>query len=78
MAKALTLLGLVANVFQFIELGCNILSTAKKAYEDSTGLSNDIRHVDLLLEDISNTRNWIEIHMASQTLLSMTKDEVAI
>lgn len=78
MAEALTLLGLVANILQFVELGHTILSSAKEVYEDGKGLTSQMRHVQLLLEDIRNTRDGIEKRLANTTPLSLSNDEIAI
>lgn len=76
MAEALTLLGLVANVLQFVEVGRALLSAAKEAHDDGKGLSKDIQHVHLLLEDIRSTRDWVE--KSIDPSLPMSTDEVAI
>ncbi|KAJ4394891.1 hypothetical protein N0V93_004111 [Gnomoniopsis smithogilvyi] len=87
MAEALTLLGLVANVLQFVDLGRAMVASAREAYNDAKGLTNELRHIQLLLEDISNTRKWIETHHKSDLpgtshqsgkWLLMSADEIAI
>lgn len=78
MAEALTLLGLVANVLQFVEVGRALLSAAKEAHEDAKGLTKDLQYVHLLLEDIKSTRHLVETHQSIDSPLPMSTDEVAI
>lgn len=75
MAEALKLLRLVANVLQFVEVGCALLSAAKEAREDGRGLTKDLQHVHLL-EDIRSTRESVE--KSVDPSLPMSTDEVAI
>lgn len=76
MAEALTLLRLVANVLQFVEVGRALLSAAKEAREDGRVLTKDLQHVHLLLEDIRSTGEWVE--KSVDPSLPMSMDEVAI
>ncbi|KAH8821508.1 hypothetical protein F5884DRAFT_745824 [Xylogone sp. PMI_703] len=72
MAEALVILGLVANIFQFIEQGCVILSTIKEVYE--AGQTIQVRHIQLLLEDVKNLSDQIKRFGPG----SLSKDELAI
>ncbi|KAJ8125002.1 hypothetical protein O1611_g8638 [Lasiodiplodia mahajangana] len=71
----LALLGLVANIFQFIELGINIVSTARDVYQCVESFqSTEIR---LLLEDIRNTSNEVG-RLSGQSSVWLCHDELAI
>jgi len=72
MAEALALLGLVANIFQFIEQGYAVVSGAKEVYK--SGQSGQARDIRLLLEDINNSSSEIQ----SLAPNSLSKDELAI
>jgi hypothetical protein len=74
MAEALALIGLVANVFQFIEQRWNILSSSKDVYNSTQGTTKAIQDLCLLAEDIANTSK-----RASNSVSSfLSVDEIAI
>jgi hypothetical protein len=74
MAEAVTLIALISNIFQFIELGRNIVSASKQAYHSAQGTTTVVKDLRLLAEDIKHTRERATSFQSS--LLS--KDEIAI
>lgn len=74
MAEALVLIGLVANIFQFIEQGWNILSASKEVYHSAQGTTKVVQDLRLLVEDIANTSERASKFASS----FLSVDEVAI
>lgn len=68
----LALLGLVANIFQFIETGVKIASTGKDVYQCVENLQT--RELRLLLDDIKQTRTEI----SKLRRVTLSEHEVAI
>ncbi|KAE9374095.1 hypothetical protein N431DRAFT_280000, partial [Stipitochalara longipes BDJ] len=74
MAEALALIGLVANVFQFVEQGWNILSASKEVYHSAQGTTKAFHDLRLLVEDITYSSE-----RASKSASSFfSVDEIAI
>ncbi|KAK8873453.1 hypothetical protein PGQ11_003967 [Apiospora arundinis] len=51
----LAFLGLVANIFQFVEAGIKIASTARDVHQGSVSLNLQTREIRLLLDDVRQT-----------------------
>jgi hypothetical protein len=74
MAEALVLIGLVANVFQFIEQGWNILSASKEVYHSARGTTQAVQDLRILVEDIKYSSERAK--KSASSLYSV--DEIAI
>ena len=74
MAEALSLIGLVSNIFQFIELGGDIVSASKQAYQSAQGTTVVVKDLRLLAEDIKHTGERATGFQSSPP----SKDEIAI
>ncbi|KAN0102600.1 hypothetical protein V8E51_010913 [Hyaloscypha variabilis] len=74
MAEALVLIGLVANVFQFIEQGSKILSVSKEVYHSAQGTTQAVQDLRLLVEDIKYSTD--KANKSASSFYSV--DEIAI
>ncbi|KAL2849870.1 hypothetical protein BJY01DRAFT_210429 [Aspergillus pseudoustus] len=54
MAEALAVIGVAANIAQFLEYGLKLVAAGKEAYDSKQGTTKAIRQIELVVEDIQN------------------------
>jgi hypothetical protein len=67
-----TILQIAASILQFVDVGCQIVSSAKEVYESADGAKKETAELKLLTEDIQRQNSQV---LSSQ---SLSKDETAL
>ena len=61
----LAAVGLVANIFQFISFGHELISSAKEIYSSTHGISKEVEQLNLLTLSVQeNSKNVVKIALA--------------
>lgn len=80
MAEAFAIIGLAANVAQFLEYGLRVVAVGKEAYDSKQGTTKAIREIEFVVEDIQSQSADI-LQEGSAWQLATTRansDELAI
>jgi hypothetical protein len=74
MAEAFVVLGIAANIAQFIGYGLQLLSDGKEIYNSAHGERDEHRELEAIIEDIRNISEEIPM----RTLSGQSNDEKAV
>ena len=75
MAEAFGIIGLAANIAQFVDYGIKIVSAGKEVYESAHGMTQEMKELDSIVGDIRSTSQDVLNNTPS---IKISEDELAI